>query len=674
MLEQKLPNNCLLKNTKDKIEAQIFKEIFKKFGISGKSFLIVDNRGCQFISNYLTLTEVINFGIFSIESLYLQRKPYKSFSAIYIVSGDKKSIDLVIKDFKSDKGRLYKFCHLFILDEIKDDLLDIMAKNNFIKRIKTLKQILIQYTPIDKNIFTFGNDENFNSIYNLYEDNEEMNKINISRLVSVCQSLDNYPNVVYFSFDNKCKLVAEKVNSELKKYFSKKSVKKSGFLLITSRFIDLAAPVQFELIYQHLLLDSYKKKNEKFYNKIFLKTKNKTLEKVLDYKDELYNKYKSMYIYEILQNINDDLAEFKKSDVGALSALKNEKNNIDLNNAVKNMSKYQYYVNLYSEHINLCTEIDKILKRRNIMDLLDVQKTIISKMNNKGKKCSENDIISLIKNNKDKFEKIDFMRLLCLIKYNYPEIEMDEIFSVLESNNIIFSTAEKKIINFLNKGKSLINLDSLEELEKSIISYREKNNYKTNEENENKNDKRYNYVKECKLTTICDMCSKNNLPKDIFTYVEKPENIKTQNRFGLKNDMFKNSEEDKNKQNLILFNIGGLSNYEIASLERGSYINQYDVNLILGANKIYNYKEYFDELTHYFNGNNEIIKVNEVMPKEIKETKNNTKKKKEAEKNDSAEQKINVREINEKDSDGKYSKEKLKKKKRNDDSITDDYK
>ena len=260
MLEQKLPNNCLLKNTKDKIETKIFKEIFKKFGISEKCFLIVDNRGSQFISGFLTLTEVINFGIFSIESLYLQRKPYKSFSAIYIISGDKKSIDMVIKDFKSEKDRLYKFCHLFILDEIKDDLLDIMAKNNFIKRIKTLKQILIQYIPIDKNIFTFGNDENFNSIYNLYEDNEEMNKINISRLVSICQSLENYPNVVYFNLDNKCKLVAEKVNSELKKYFSKKTVKKSGFLLITSRFIDLAAPVQFELIYQHLLLDSFKKK------------------------------------------------------------------------------------------------------------------------------------------------------------------------------------------------------------------------------------------------------------------------------------------------------------------------------------------------------------------------------------------------------------------------------
>ena len=383
MLEQKLPDNCLLKNTKDKIEAKIFKDILKKYNISRKSFLIVDNRGSQFISCFLTLTEVISLGIFSIESLYLQRKPYKSFSAIYIVSGDKNSIDLVIKDFKSEEDRLYKFCHLFILDEIKDDLLGIMAKNNFIKHIKTLKQILIQYIPIDKNMFTFGNDENFNSIYNLYEDNEEMNKINISRLVSVCQNLDNYPNVVYFNLDTKCKLVAEKVNSELKKYFSKKNVKKSGFLLITSRFIDLAAPVQFELIYQYLLLDSLKRKNPKYYNKIFFKHNNKDKEKVLDYKEELYNKYKNMYIYEVEQTINEDLAEFKNSDVGKLHKLKNEKNNINLDNAVKNIFKYHYYVNLYSEHINLRAEIQKILTKRNIMDLLEMQKTIMAKMNNK---------------------------------------------------------------------------------------------------------------------------------------------------------------------------------------------------------------------------------------------------------------------------------------------------
>ena len=223
----------------------------------------------------------------------------------------------------------------------------------------------------------------------------------------------------------------------------------------------------------------------------------------------------------------------------------------------------------------------------------------------------------------------------------------------------------------------------MEELNKKIISYREKNNYDTNEEKENKNDKRYFYVKESKLTTLCDMCSKNQLPKDLFTFVESPENIKSQKKFNTKFDMFKGSseEEDSNeKQNLILFNIGGLSNYEISSLERGSYINQYDVNLILGSNKIYNCKEYFDELTFYFNGDDKVKRISEKIPKEIAETKKKTGKK-EKEKNDeneeneeNVEQKVSVRDTNEKYTDGKSSKEKLKKKKKKDDSFDTDYK
>jgi len=131
------------------------------------------------------------------------------------------------------------------------------------------------------------------------------------------------------------------------------------------------------------LLDSLKRKNPKYYNKIFFKHNNKDKEKVLDYKEELYNKYKNMYIYEVEQTINEDLAEFKNSDVGKLHKLKNEKNNINLDNAVKNIFKYHYYVNLYSEHINLRAEIQKILTKRNIMDLLEMQKTIMAKMNNK---------------------------------------------------------------------------------------------------------------------------------------------------------------------------------------------------------------------------------------------------------------------------------------------------
>ena len=180
---------------------------------------------------------------------------------------------------------------------------------NFIKHLQTLKQILIKYISIDKNLFTFGNEENFNAISNLYGKNEEMNNINIARLVSICENLNNYPNIVYFNPDKNCKFIAEKVNAELKKYFSKKIVRKNGFLLITSRFLDFVAPLQFNLIYQNLLLEMLKKKDINNYNKIINANKE---ESILDYKDSLYTKYKSMLIYEVMKNCPEDFSEFKK--------------------------------------------------------------------------------------------------------------------------------------------------------------------------------------------------------------------------------------------------------------------------------------------------------------------------------------------------------------------------
>jgi hypothetical protein len=245
--------------------------------------------------------------------------------------------------------------------------------------------------------------------------------------------------------------------------------------------------------------------------------------------------------------------------------------------------------------------------------------------------------------NINEFTKKDLFRIIFLTKYNYREININDLFTVLENNNIKFNPIEKKVINIFDKGKCLINLEIMEELDRSILSYREKNNYEDDEMKYQK-DKSYFYTKECKLTTLCDMCCKNKLPKDLFTFVEKPENIKTQNRIKTKFDMFKDSQEEEqdsnNKQNLILFNIGGLSNYEISSLERGSYIKQYDANLILGANKIYNYQEYYDEIKSYLEGNNQIFRNKEEMPDEIKET---IEKNENDDENENEQQKVDIK-------------------------------
>ena len=675
MFEPKLPSNSLLKKTKDIISLKIFKDILKL--IKDKCILIVDKRGSYFLNNFFTLSEVINLGILSVDSIYFKRKPYPKNEAIYIVSGCEQSINNISNDFVKGKKPLYKACHIFTLDEINDELINIILQKEskkFYKYIRTLKQIMINFIPIDKNTFSFGNDNNFNCFQNLYDNSKEKitTEITIEKLVSVCQSLDNYPNIVYFSPDKYCKLIAEKVNSTLKKYFSKKKkLKKNGILLITTRYIDFLSPIEFGINFQHALLESFKKKDDKYYNKVSykfkIKEKDKEIEKekeiILNYKNEIFNKYKNMQVGEVLNIIDDDFKSFLNSDTGKLHKLeKDDKNEIDLGLAIKNVSKYQYYRDLFSQQINLCQQLNIILKKRGIMNLLEIQKGILSKINEKGKKIPEKEIISLIKDNKKLFNKDDIMRILCFIKYQYSKISIEDLIKDFESINIKLSENDKKIINFFDKGKCVVNSDVIEQLEDLIMSYREENTYDTKEDQENQDDKRYHYVKESKLTTLCDMCGKNKLPKAFFSFVEKPENLpqkKVKINLGLIGNKQDDEEDGNSKQNLILYNIGGLSNFEIASIEKGADIGQWGVNLILGANKIYNYREYFIELSNYMKGNNSIKKIVEEIPVEIENKKKKDKKDRENNKEDKPQiVDIDNSEINNSNA-GKYSKEKL---------------
>ena len=198
-----------------------------------------------------------------------------------------------------------------------------------------------------------------------------------------------------------------------------------------------------------------------------------------------------------------------------------------------------------------------------------------------------------------------------------------------------------------------------------LITYRIKNNQETKEDLENKDDKSYPYIKESKLTTICDMCCKNQLPKAFFSFLEKPENLPQKSvkiNLGIF-DSKQEEDESHSNQNLILFCLGGLSNFEIASLERGLEICQWGLNLILGANKIYNFREFFGEVNSYLKGNNQIKTVEEKIPKEIENKKKKDKKEKEKEETqENKEQKVDINIINnKKNAGGKYSKEKLKK-------------
>jgi hypothetical protein len=609
LFNDNLPFNSLKKKTIDLFKIEMISKTINSYKINCKCLLIMDNTTSKLISKYITLSEVINQGIFSVESLYRKRKPYKSYGAIYFISSTESSIKLVLEDFKSERKRLYKWCHLFVLDKITNDIYELLLNKKFIRRIKTLKEVVMNYIPLDQNIYFFGPKGNYNSIYHLFandEQNKIINKINLSKICSICRVTGTYPNIVYFIHDPICKLLANKINKKLKKFFSTTGILKNGILLITSRKADLVGPIQFDLTYGHLLMEFYKNLEVSEKNSAKININGKEEKIIFDHEDVLYNKYKVLSLYEIMTTINNDIEKFMKSDLAKLEKVNDINSLEEMGTAMKNIEEYKYLNPLYNKHLKIVEDINKKCLERNIMKIIDFQSTIIAGANYKGKKKGAHHISKKVLEYKTNFNKEDFIRLLCIIKYYNKESDIKSLIDTIESETISINNIERQIINFFTQENTKIQNDILKNFDKYIILYRNKYKYNTQEEQDNKKDKRYLCVKESKLTTICDMCCKNELPKDLFEYVEPPENI-TFHKYQTNNIIIENKKEDtKNLQNLILFNVGGLSNYEVASIEKANFIGQFNFNMILGGNKIYNYTEYFNEIKEQMEGKNGI--------------------------------------------------------------------
>ena len=631
MLNSKISKKSLKGSIIDLFQTQIIHYILEKYNCSGKCLLILDEKSSHIISKYFSMTDIISQGIFSVELLSKMRKPFETYDAIYIVSNTNDSINLIVNDFDyNNEGNqhinLYKHCHLFIIDHINQnkDIFDSLINEYFLKRIRTFNEIFLDFTALDKNLYYFGEESNFNPIYQIFciNDNMTQNNICIRKLYSICLVTQTFPFIIYFVHDPSCKYIAENLNKKLESYYTRhKKIVKYGTLLITSRLMDLPAPIQFDINYGHLIFESFKsnKNPDKKTINIDLSGNGTKKEIILDHNDILYNKYKNFSFIDILNILTNDLRKFNESDIAKVNKVNQMESLNEMNDAIRNFNEYQYKTKLFSQHLDLAKKVNEINKKRNIMNLLDLQSTIMSGVTAKGKRLKTSELNTFFMANKDFFEKKDIMRILYLIRYYNPDNDITELIEKL-NGKITINESDLKLIEYFTVERSLIEEEYMNRLNKAIILFRNKYKYNTNEEKENKSDKRYLCVKESKLTTICDMCCKDELPEEDFVYVEKPKfwnnNVNNNRKVYKANLLIENQDLDLeskiplNIDNLILFNVGGLSTFEIASLEKANKNKQFNMNIIYGSNQIYNHEEYIKYIQEYFKGNIGIVKIN----------------------------------------------------------------
>ena len=587
------------------ILTNMIEETLKKNKISNRAILLLDKKASKILSSFVTMTDCLNRGLYSIESLLKSRKSFPNLSAIYLIFPCQESIDLIIKDIKN---KLYKKYYIFFIGNIKENLIEKFLKKNIVNKIKAFKEICINFSCFDNMIYQFNYFDNFNSFFMLMNKNKKKNykdKIELisERLFNIIKVMNINPNIVYFNLDNNCKEIANSLWEKLN-YNKKENKIDKNIILITSRLLDLTGPLLFDLSYSNLIYERFKEKSS---NKLKLNSNFIDLNK-----DPLYYKYKSMTLPNVLQNLSIDLNNFMKTDTSKIKDKKNLNNLNSMEKVLNNYNDYKYITNSFKVHLKLGEILNNYVKENNLLNIIDIQNNILCGIDSKGKKIKNKEILKLIEKEikNDNIKNKDLIKLLSILNYYNSDInfnleELIEKINDLNNDNININKKNFNLIKFFDKENTKINENDLKEINKEIINFRKKNIYYSEDEENEKNDKRYLGYFESKLNTIINLCCKNKLNENYFTFLADKKKIfqKSKSKLYFNDENVKYVEYDENSHSILLFNLGGLSYYEIGNIYKGIRNNQFNYNIIIGSNKFYNSDEYLEEINNFLSGN-----------------------------------------------------------------------
>ena len=586
--------------------------------------LIIDDQTSKILSSFLSLSDLLNTGIFSVENISRIRVPFPKSSAIYMIYPTRENCEKIIYDFRKISKPLYKKINIYFMESIEENILDILVNENIINRIKKCYDLNLSYYIYDKNIFTFGYNIGTNlHILKCPKVYRETKALEISlKLFTVCSVLNVYPNIIFQLDSYICQFVAREVNKRLKNLYKNKKIKKSGILLITDRTLDPISPAIHDYSYSSLVYDLLEKyikpaENKKdIYNNIFIDN----LKGKLDYNDPLWYKYKDLHIVEALTRIPDDFDEFKSSNIGQIGAKNNMRSSSKIEFELQNISTYQNRNKLFNLHLTIASELNKNYKSKFYKEIIDHEQNILLGVDINGKKVDFNELYDeTFLNLKQKIQNNDIIRLLMIYLYsfNINQNEFNDMISNLNQN-------QKKIFD----GLKLLKLKCSNNINDDKPYKR--NNLELLEDINDIRNKKYNVIRaKNKIISIIEDCARNKLNEEEFQYAEEPENIKYKTKNIKKKKLNKFEEvsldaendidnlKDINKGNLsqllIYFNIGGLSINEISSIRNFSKNNELGFKIVLGSTAIYSSNQYLKELIYLVDNqdNDDVIEIND---------------------------------------------------------------
>lgn len=345
-----------------------------------------------------------------------KRAPFKDQCVIYLVEPKGESVRKVIEDWtpcRERKGPLYgNTVFLYFLGRLNDDLFtEIKGCKELVKRIKVLKEVNLDFLIKDAQSYHF--DMKHPSLYSeLYLSNNANSTLQddmMSKLVTVCATLNEYPHVRYPANNSLCKQLAflfqqkmnEFVGSNREWWYNGDGLhpnSERATLLLLDRKDDCLSPLVHEFTYEAMVNDLLPIDDDRItYESVNAGTAREgsqeattKMDALLNDNDEVWVELRGKHIADVIQTLSNKIREIVDSSSGSALSKSAKANGkaLSLNQmakALKALPEYREIMSKLSQHMQIAHQCMDAFGSQGLLELSELEQTLATGKTDEGK-------------------------------------------------------------------------------------------------------------------------------------------------------------------------------------------------------------------------------------------------------------------------------------------------